>query len=132
MHKFKIEVTKFTVVGAANFVLTFMVFTTMLKLLDVNYLLSLTAAWVVGVLFSYVLNFSWVFKPEQKFHFKARFVKFFLSSLVSIILNALALSFIVESGSYDPFYVQVALIPFIVIFNFSTAKFWSLRQSPDV
>jgi len=44
----------------------------------------------------------------------------------------LALSFIVESGSYDPFYVQVALIPFIVIFNFSTAKFWSLRQSPDV
>jgi hypothetical protein len=38
MHKFKIQATKFTLVGAANFVLTFAVFTAMLKVLEVNYL----------------------------------------------------------------------------------------------
>ena len=52
MHKFKIEATKFTIVGAVNFALTFNVFTVMLKVLGVNYLLSLVAAWVVGMLFS--------------------------------------------------------------------------------
>ena len=127
MHNFKIEVTKFTIVGAANFALTFIVFTAMLKALGANYLLSLVAAWVVGMLFSYVMNFAWVFKPEQKIQFRARFFRFFLASVLSIALNMLILSYIVEHTVYDPFYVQMALIPFIVVFNFVTAKFWSLR-----
>lgn len=127
MHKLKIEVTKFTIVGAANFALTFIVFTAMLKVFSVNYLLSLGAAWIVGILFSYVLNFSWVFKPEQKIQFKARFFMFFFASACSICLNMLVLSYIVEHSDFDPFYVQMLLIPLIFIFNFSTAKYWSLR-----
>jgi putative flippase GtrA len=127
MHKFKIEATKFTIVGAANFILTFTVFTMMLKVFGVNYLLSLVAAWVVGMLFSYVLNFLWVFKPEQKIQFRDRFFRFFLASILSIALNMLTLSYIVEHSGFDPFYVQMVLIPLIVIFNFATAKFWSLK-----
>ena len=129
MHEFKVEATKFTLVGAANFALTFIVFSVMLKVLSVNYLLSLGAAWVVGMLFSYVMNFSWVFKPEQKIQFKARFVKFFLASAFSIAMNMLLLSYIVEQTKFDPFYVQMVLIPLIIVFNFSTAKFWSLGAS---
>lgn len=128
MHKFKIEATKFTIVGAANFILTFIIFTTMLKIFNVNYLYSLVAAWVVGMFFSYVLNFAWVFKPEQKIQFKARFFRFFMASVLSIALNMIALRYIVEHIDFDPFYVQMMLIPFIVIFNFATAKFWSLRS----
>ena len=128
MHKFKIEATKFTLVGAANFVLTFVVFTLMLKTMEVNYLLSLMAAWVVGMLFSYVLNFAWVFKPEHKIQFRARFFRFFLASVLSIALNMLVLRYIVEHTDFDPFYVQMVLIPLIVIFNFATAKYWSLKQ----
>jgi putative flippase GtrA len=129
MHKLKIEVTKFTIVGAANFVLTFIVFTAMLKVFSINYLLSLGAAWIVGMLFSYILNFSWVFKPEQRVQFKARFFKFFLASVCSIGLNMLILAYIVQHFDFDPFYVQMVLIPLIVVFNFSTAKYWSLRVS---
>jgi putative flippase GtrA len=129
MHKLKIEVTKFTLVGAANFLLTFIVFTTMLKVMSLNYLFSLVAAWVVGLCFSYALNFSWVFKPEQKIQFKDRFPRYFLASAVSIALNMLLLSYIVEHTGFDPFYVQMALIPLIVIFNFFTAKYWSLRRA---
>lgn len=58
MQKLKIEVTKFTLVGAANFALTFVVFTVMLKVLEVHYLVSLIAAWIVGIFFSYALNFT--------------------------------------------------------------------------
>jgi putative flippase GtrA len=129
MHKLKLEITKFTLVGAANFILTFIVFTTMLKVMSLDYLLSLAAAWFVGMCFSYALNFSWVFKLEQKIQFKDRFFKFFLASLGSIVLNMLLLSYVVERTGLDPFYVQMALIPLVVIFNFSTAKYWSLRYS---
>ena len=129
MHKIIIEATKFTLVGAVNFVLTFIVFTAMLKFLSLNYLLSLGVAWIVGMLFFYVFNFVWVFKPEQKIQFKARFFRFFLASVFSIALNMLVLSYIVERSDFDPFYAQMVLIPLVVIVNFSTAKFWSFRAS---
>jgi len=44
------------------------------------------------------------------------------------VLNMFALRYLVERTHYDPFWVQAALTPLIVIFNFSTAKFWSLRS----
>jgi putative flippase GtrA len=131
MHKFKIEITKFTLVGAANFALTFIIFTVMLKTMGVNYLLSLLAAWVVGMFFSYILNFVWVFRPEQEIRFKARFVRFFLAGFLSVMVNMLALSYIAEHTGLDPFYIQIALIPFVVVINFSSAKYWSLRPSSD-
>jgi putative flippase GtrA len=129
MHKLKIEVTKFTIVGAANFALTFIVFAAMLKVFSVNYLLSLGVAWIVGMLFSYALNFSWVFKPEEKIKFKARFFKFFIASTCSIGLNMLVLKYIVEYTGQNPFYVQMILVPFVVFFNFTTAKYWSLKKN---
>jgi putative flippase GtrA len=101
----------------------------MLKVLWINYMLSIVAAWFAGLIFSYVLNFSWVFKPEEQLQFKARFIKFILASTLSIALNVLVLGYIVEHTNFDPFYVQIVLIPFIVVFNFSTAKYWSLRHS---
>jgi putative flippase GtrA len=116
-------------VGAANFILTLVVFTMMLKAMSANYLLSLSVAWIVGFSFSYVLNFSWVFRPEEKIQFKARFLKYFLSNIFSILLNMLILAFMVELTNTDPYYVQLALIPLIVVFNFSTAKYWALRSS---
>lgn len=127
MHKLKLEVTKFTIVGAINFVLTFVIFFTLVKINEVDYLISLLVASLIGVLFTYTLNFVWVFKPEQQLLFKRRFIKYLVANLVSILFNLIILKSIVELTNFDPFYVQTALIPFVVIFNFSTAKFWSLR-----
>ena len=126
MHNLRIEVTKFTLVGAINFVLTFVFFFLLLKIIKIHYLISLSAAWILGMVFSYVCNFVWVFKPEQKLQFKARLVKYLSASLISIVLNLLILNYIVERTDFDPFYVQIGLIPLIVVFNFSTTKFWSL------
>jgi putative flippase GtrA len=123
----KDEAMKFTIVGAVNFVLTLVIFTTMMKVLYVNYSISLATAWIVGMVFSYILNFFWVFKIEHRYQFRARFPKFFAASLLSICLNLVALNFIAERVPLDPFFVQLILTPFIVVFNFSTAKYWSLR-----
>ncbi len=129
MRTFSIQATKFTLVGMANFILTFIVFTTMLKALHMNYLLSLWVAWLIGILFSYVLNHSWVFQPDERLRFRARFLKYLLSSCLSVSLNMLVLAYIVESRHYDAFYVQLFLIPMIVVINFLTAKYWSLRNA---
>jgi len=128
MSRLKLEITKFTIVGAINFVLTFVIFFALVKIIEVNYLVSLVVASAAGVVFTYTFNFVWVFKPERKLLFRERFIKYFLASLLSIALNLFILKYIVERTGFDPFYVQTALIPLLVIFNFSTAKFWSLQS----
>jgi putative flippase GtrA len=127
MRKFKIEATKFTIVGALNFVLTFLIFFSFLYFLNLHYLISLTSAWIIGNIFSYSINFVWVFKPEEKLHFKIRFVKYLIANSVSFSINILLLRFFVEISGFDPFYVQCTLIPLIIIINFGTSKFWSLK-----
>ena len=81
---------------------------------------------LLGMILTYSLNHAWVFKPEQKLAFRGRLFKYIIAGFISILLNMLALSYIVERTSFDPFYVQFAMIPFVVAFNFSTAKYWSL------
>lgn len=127
MKKLKAEAIKFILVGALNFGLTLTVFTVMLKAVEANYLISLGISWIVGMFFSYALNFSWVFKPDNKIQFDSRFLKFLSTGLVSITLNMLALNYLVEHSKIDPFYLQFSLIPLIVMFNFSATKYWSLR-----
>jgi len=128
LSKFKIEISKFTIVGMLNFALTFVVFFLLLKKFNINYALALTVTWVVGILFSYALNSSWVFRSEQRLQFKGRFIKYFSCYFVSFVLNFFVLNYFVKYRGYDPFYVQAFLIPLIVIFNFSTTKYWSLRS----
>lgn len=127
MHKLKIEFSKFTAVGAANFVFTFVLFFLAVRIFGWNYLVSLVAVSLLGMFLTYLLNYKWVFQPEPGITFRGRLFKYLLAGFLSISLNAAALGYIVERTGFDPFYVQTALIPLIVIFNFSTAKYWSLR-----
>jgi putative flippase GtrA len=123
--KFKIQITKYFIVGILNFLLTFVIFTVMLKLFHINYIISLFTSWLAGVLFSYIANFSWVFKPEAKIIFNHRFIKFIIIGFISVVLNMIVLNYIVENIYNDPFFIQLLLIPFIVVFNFIGTKYWS-------
>lgn len=128
-HKLKIEFSKFTVVGAVNFFFTLILFFLLVEILNVNYLLSLVLVSLLGMFFTYTINYVWVFKPEVKLKFKQRLLKYILAGLLSVSLNALVLGYIVENTSSDPFWVQLILVPFVVVFNFSTAKYWTLRRA---
>lgn len=132
MNRLKLEFSKFTIVGALNFVFTFILFYISVKIFQLNYLISLGLVSFFGMILTYSLNYNWVFKPEQKLVYKGRLLKYIFSGFISISLNIIALSCIVESTNFDPFYVQIALIPCIVIFNFLSTKFWSLKQDEIV
>jgi len=129
MQKLRIEFSKFTVVGAINFIFTFVMFFCAVKVAKINYLIALMVVSLLGMILTYSLNYLWVFKPEQTIKFRGRLLKYILAGTVSISLNMLTLRYVVESTGFDPFYVQILLIPFIVFFNFATAKFWSLRKN---
>lgn len=122
-----IQFVKFIAIGLANFWLTFAIFYISLNILNVHYTISLGISWFVGIVFSYILNYLLVFKPEDILKFGGRFLKFTTSYLASFFVNLLLIALFVEKYAYDPFIVQCGLIPLIVLFNYLSTKFWSLR-----
>jgi putative flippase GtrA len=122
------EIGRYLVVGGLNFVLTFAIFTSALNLLGLGYVVALLLSWLAGNVMTYVLNFVWVFRPEAKLRFRARFAKYLTAGAMSVGLNLVVLTVLVEVGGMDPFWAQVWIMPFIVVFNFASAKFWSLRR----
>ncbi|WP_165930955.1 GtrA family protein [Paralcaligenes ureilyticus] len=128
MKNIRIEFSKFTIVGGVNFVFTFVLFYFCLRIIKINYLVAIVLVSLAGMVLTYYLNHVWVFKPEQEVRFKARFFKYVVAGFSSIGLNVVLLHYVVVEVGFDPFFGQLALIPLIVIFNFSTAKFWSLRS----
>ena len=122
------ELFRFLLVGGVNFIFTFCVFTAVLKISDGAYIVALILASLTGNVLTYTLNFIWVFRPETRLSYSGRFLKYLTAGSASIGLNLIALTVLVEVGGGDPFWSQVIIIPFIVVFNFLTAKFWSLRK----
>jgi putative flippase GtrA/SAM-dependent methyltransferase len=123
------QMPRFLAVGGVNFLFTFAIYFCSLNLLHLPYPVALGLASLLGNILTYVLNFVWVFRPEPQLTFRGRFLKYLGTGAVSIILNLLALSALVELCGMDPFWAQVVLIPFIVFGNFAAAKWWSLRQA---
>ena len=121
------QLFRYFFVSGLNFVLTFCVFTLSLKVFDISYPISLTLAFLTGNVFTYVLNYIFVFRVGTKFSV-APFAKYIFANAFSFGVNLTALVFIVESFSVDPFWTQVVLIAPIVAINFLSAKFWSLKE----
>nr|WP_295784175.1 GtrA family protein [Rhodoferax sp.] len=129
MRRIHVEFSKFTVIGAVNFIFTFSMFFLFVKIFEINYLISLMVVSFFGMILTYSANCKWVFGIEGDFVFRGSLGKYIFAGFVSVSLNAVILKALVEKTHLDPFYVQTALIPLIVILNFSTSKFWSLKAA---
>jgi putative flippase GtrA len=100
-----------------------------LYVVRIHYLAALVAAFLVGVVFTYVVNFLWVFKPESRLSFRQRFVQYLGSNAGTFAINLAALYYLVDVLGGDPFLSQVLLMVVIVAANFLLAKHWSLKKA---
>ena len=120
----KVQFFKYAIVGFINLVLSLLLFLLLLKVFGIEYLVAFTVTWLFGILLTYVINFIWVFKPEDKIEFRIRLPKFLLVYIASYIVNLLILHLIVENFGYDPFWVQFFILPLVVLINFFGFKYW--------
>ncbi|CAN5430202.1 N/A [soil metagenome] len=122
------ELVKYLVTGMLNTVLTFLVYAAGLYVFRIHYLVALIAAYLVGILFSYFVNFVWVFQPEERFAFHFRFIKFLIPNAATFVVNLLMLHVIVRYWGGDPFLSQIGLAVVVVAINFMFAKFLAFRR----
>jgi putative flippase GtrA len=129
-RQFVLHFLKYSFVGTLNAVFTFLFYFVLLKVIRLHYLVSFSIAWLSGVLLTYIINFLWVFKPEQKLVFKSRLLKYFIIYITSYLLNMFLLKQLTEFTGGDPLLVQLFIIPVVVVVNFTGIKYWCMNSKP--
>lgn len=122
------EFLRYLVTGGLNALLTFLIFVAGLYALHIHYLLALIVAFLAGNVFTYILNFIWVFRPETEFAFRRRFFKYLLPNIGTFSVNLAALYILVDYWGGDPFLCQIVLMIVVVATNFLFAKYWAFRK----
>ena len=118
---------KYGLVGGINFIFSLVLFLILLKVFNIEYIVSFTIVWMFGIILTYMINFLWVFKPEEKIEYNNRLPKYFLVYLASYMVNILLLRYFVNTYEFDPFWIQFFILPIIIIINFLGFKLWALK-----
>jgi putative flippase GtrA len=122
-----IQFAKYIFVGGINFVFGTLIYFLLLNVFQIHYLVSFSISWILGVLLTYIINFLWIFRPEEKISFRTRFIKYFVVYITSYIANILILKSLTDYTHQDPFLLQFGIIPIVMMINFLGMKFWSLN-----
>jgi putative flippase GtrA len=122
-----LQFSKYIIAGISNALFSTLVYLFCLKILVLHYILSFTISWLFGVLFTYIINFMFIFKPDEKLEFRRRLPKYFMVYLTSYLLNIVLLKFLVHWTHFDPFYLQLLILPLVIAINFTGFKYWALK-----
>ena len=121
------QLAKFAAVGASGYVVNLAVFSALVVLLDVNYLIAAVCSFLVAVTNNYIWNRAWTFRSERGslVHQGARFLAV---STVALAANLVCLRLLVAAG-LDEIPAQAIAIVLVTPWNFAANKLWSFRRA---
>jgi putative flippase GtrA len=113
----------FCCVGGSNTIISLIAYYILLKI-GINYLLSSTLAYGVGIVNGYILSTKFVFSKDRELTSMVKFVCVYLSSLV---INLSLLYILVDKLGVSKYIAQLPVIGLNVIYNYIINKIWTFK-----
>ena len=119
------HITRFSLVGVANTLIDFLIFTLFHGLIGLGYIVSQILGYSFGVANSFVLNKKWTFsKTNSNKKTSRELYHFIIVNLISLIVTLISMDFLVKSFNIN-IYVSKVIVTFIAqIINFYSYKLW--------
>lgn len=120
--KFK-HISRFSIVGAVNTLIDFLMFTIFNELVGVGYMTSQVLGYSFGIMNSFIFNKKWTFK-DRKANKKTLYelLQFIIINLISLIITVIAMNLLVKNLNINV-YVAKIIVTFIAqITNFLAYK----------
>ena len=118
LNKTHYEIIKFIIVGGINTLNYYIVYLILLKLIDLNYLVSHVSGFMVSFIISYYLNCHFVYKVKPTWR---KFIQFPLTQVVNMGMQTLLLYIFVQwfhiSSVIAPFSGLIITIPITFVLS---------------
>jgi len=122
------EFFKFAFVGFIGTIINLVILASFTEFLKIYYLLSAVFAFVAAATSNFILNKIWTFKEEIKHKFLGKYLKFFLVSVVALLVNLFFLYVFTEFLGIYYLISQILAIGIAFIINFSGNKIWTFKR----
>lgn len=122
-----IKAMKFAIVGVANTLLDFGIFTLLAELLSVDVYLSQLVSFLAGTANSYVFNRSWTFKSSQKF-WSPVLIRFLLLNLVMLLFSSSLLWLFYQQLGLHKLVAKACSVVLSLVINFVINRLWVFRS----
>jgi dolichol-phosphate mannosyltransferase len=120
------QLVKFCVVGASGYVVNLVVYTLLLRGLDVHYMPAAVGSFIVAVTNNYTWNRLWTFR-HQRGHLLFQGLRFLVVSALALGANLVVLHLLVEAGLGEVVAQAIAIV-LVTPVNFIGNKLWSFRR----
>jgi len=120
------QLVKFCVVGASGYAVNLVVYTLLLRGLDVHYLPAAIGSFLVAVSNNYLWNRLWTFSG-QRGHVVHQGLRFFVVSALALVTNLVVLHLLVSAGAGEVVAQAIAIV-LVTPVNFVGNKLWSFRH----
>jgi putative flippase GtrA len=120
------QLVRFSLVGGSGYAVNLVVYTTLVVVLDVQYVIAAMIAFCVAVTNNFLFNRRWTFKATDG-RVTLQAPRFLIVSLCALGLNLIALEFLVGVLDVHKVVAQAAAILAATPVNFVGNKLWSFR-----
>jgi putative flippase GtrA len=124
------QFVKFGTVGVSNTLLTFIVYTVLLKVFGVWYLAASAIGFIVGATNGFLLNRRWTFKEHVGDALTP--VRWGIVQGCGLALNVLLLLALVDGAGVEKLLGQVMAIGVVTTVTFLANRAWTFRVHPPV
>ena len=121
------QLIRFCLVGASGYAVNLAVYTLLLKVAGVHYLLAATGSFLVAVTSNYTWNRLWTFRG-QRGHVAYQGLRFLVVSTIALAANLVILQLLVDSFDVGKVLAQAIAIVLVTPVNFVGNKLWSFRH----
>jgi putative flippase GtrA len=122
--KFK-HLSRFSMIGVANTLIDFLVFTISNSVFGINYIASQALGYSCGIANSFVFNKNWTFQDsnskKKKFH---ELTQFIVINLITLIITMISIRFIVNSFNMNVYIAKIIITILAQAINFLAYKLW--------
>lgn len=118
------EFVRFLIVGAANTVISLVVYRALLAL-GLWYVVSAPIAWGAGVVNGYIFNRRWTFRARDTGRARALYALF--GAIGAGVASLLVLLF-VRAGGIGKFEAYLAAVPLVTVSTFLANRYWTFSD----
>lgn len=122
---------KFCLVGILNTLINLIIFFILTNIFHIYYLISAVFAFLAAVTNSFILNKTWTFKEKISQNTYNKYAKFFLVSIIALVINLLILYVLVEFFNVYNMFAQLIGIASNILINFFGNKLWTFKNKQD-
>jgi putative flippase GtrA len=124
------QFVKFGIVGASNTLLSFLIYTLLLKVFGVWYLAAAAIGFVIGAVNSFLLNRSWTFRGHVGDALTP--VRWGVVQCCGLGLNEGLLFLFVKGAGLDELVGQATATLIVTVATFSANRAWTFRVHPPI